>query len=136
MSTKALSMVIHHSKASSTARHVLTIIAWFDGESGSWPSQETLAEKTGLSKASIKRAVKELIEIGEIDVIANDGGSAHGRRSNRYEILLECGPSCDGTFAHRYRAQKGTYRAQNVILMGSNNASNRLTLSPNISRII
>jgi biotin operon repressor len=136
MSSKALSMVIHHSKASPTARHVLTIIAWFDGESGSWPSQETIHEKTGMSKRTIGRAIKELLEIGEIDVIANDGGSHHGRRSNRYVILLDCDAFCDGTFAHRYRGQKRTYSSQNVHLMRTKLHSNEVTVSSNISRII
>ena len=136
MSSKALSMVIHHSKASASARHVLTIIAWFDGESGSWPSQETIKEKTGLSKRTIGRAIAELIDIGEIDVIANDGGSHHGRRSNRYVIMLDCGPFCDGTFAHRYRSQKSTYSGQNVHLMKPKLQSNEVIVSANISRII
>ena len=103
MSTKAVQMVVHHSKAKATARHVLTVIAFFDGDSGSWPSQETIAKHTGLDTRTIKRQIKHLLEIGELDVIANGGGSNGGRRSNQYVILLDCPESCDGSFAHRMK---------------------------------
>jgi len=137
MSAKALSMVIHHSQASSTARHVLTIIAWFDGDSGSWPSQDTIAEKTGLSTRTVKRCISELLELQEIDVIANDGGSSGGRRSNRYVIMLECPESCDGSFAHRRnRGHKRTLRGHLRLQMGTNTTSIGDTVSPDIYRII
>lgn len=137
MSVKALQMVTHHSKASSTARHVLMIIAFYDGDSGSWPSQETIAEKTGLSTRTVKRCISELLEIGELDVQANQGGSNGGRRSNMYVILIECPESCDKTFAHRLnRGQTRPLRGHLRLQMGTNTTRIGDTVSPDIYRII
>ena len=103
MSAKAVQLVAHHSQAKATARHVLMIIAFFDGDSGSWPSQQTIAKHTGLETRTIKRMIKYLVEIGELDVIANGGGSNGGRRSNEYIILIDCPEGCDKSFAHRMK---------------------------------
>jgi len=133
MSSKALSMVIHHSKASPTARHVLTIIAWYDTESGAWPSQETIAEKTGLTTRTVKRAIAELLDIGEIDVIANQGGSNGGRRSNLYVFLLDCPDGCDGSFAHRpNRGHLRPLRGHLRQTSGTSTTDFGDTVSPNI----
>jgi len=133
MSSKALSMVIHHSKASPTARHVLTIIAWYDTESGAWPSQETIAEKTGLTTRTVKRAIAELLDIGEIDVIANQGGSNGGRRSNLYVFLLDCPDGCDRSFAHRpNRGHLRPLRGHLRQTMGTSTTDFGDTVSPNI----
>ena len=133
MSSKALSMVIHHSKASPTARHVLTIIAWYDTESGAWPSQETIAEKTGLTTRTVKRAIAELLDIGEIDVIANQGGSNGGRRSNLYVFLLDCPETCDKSFSHRpNRGHLRPLRGHLRQTMGTSTTDFGDTVSPNI----
>jgi len=133
MSSKALGMVIHHSKASATARHVLTIIAWFDGDAGAWPSQETIAKKTGLTTRTVKRCIAELLELGEIDVVANGGGSNGGRRSNLYVFLLECPDSCDKTFAHRpNRGHLRPLRGHLRQTLGTSTTDFGDTVSPNI----
>ena len=137
MSAKAVQIVIHHSKAKPTARHVLTIIASYDGDSGSWPSQETISEKSGLTTRTVKRCIAELIELGEVDVIANDGGSNGGRRSNRYVILIECPEVCDKTFAHRpNRGHSRPLRGHSRLQIVTNKTPNGDTVSPDIYRII
>lgn len=48
-----------------SAHHVLiTICSFCNSDNGSWPSNSTLSEATGLSRRTIIRAVNELVEIG------------------------------------------------------------------------
>jgi hypothetical protein len=117
MSYEAVAAAVHHSKASTSSRLVLITIAHFEGDQGAWPSQSTLAEMTGLSVRSVRRAIHELAELFELDVIASDGAGYGARKSNRYFVILQCPADCDGSIAHRKKAAEvvsltATRRAQ------------------------
>ena len=104
MSYEAVSAALHHSQASTSARLVLLAIAHFEGDHGAWPSQTTLAAMTGLSVRSVRRAIHELAELHELDVIADSGQGYGARKSNRYFVIVQCPADCDSTIAHRKRA--------------------------------
>lgn len=101
MSIEAIAAVLHHSRASTSSRLVLVTIAHFEGEQGAWPSQRTLALMTGLSERSVRRAISELAELHELDVIPDEGAGYGARKTNRYFIILECPEGCDNTVNHR-----------------------------------
>lgn len=87
------------------ARLVLLGIANHDGDGGAWPTLETLAVYAGgVDTRTVRRAIHQLVELGEIAVEINGGGNEHtraDRRPNRYTILLGCPPVCDRTSRHR-----------------------------------
>jgi hypothetical protein len=105
MGFHAVSAVLAHSKATSTTKLVLVALAHFyddDGKYGAWPSQATLARMANCSERTARRAIKELAEAGEIDVLLHQGvGADPQRRTNRYRIIVDCGSDCDGTSQHR-----------------------------------
>jgi hypothetical protein len=103
MSYEAVAAAISHSQASVSARLVLVTIAHFEGEQGAWPSQNTLAEMTGLSARSVRRAIAELAGLFELDVIHDAGAGYGARKSNRYFVIVQCPDGCDGTIAHRQK---------------------------------
>lgn len=103
MSVEALALVLHHSEASGTAKLVLVGIANHDGDGGAWPAIATLAKYARVSESAVHRAITKLVELGEVKVQQNAGGTATtraDRRPNRYEILVVCPPACDGTTQH------------------------------------
>jgi biotin operon repressor len=76
---------IRVSDLSSHARFTSIMIAShynFKDNKPAWPSIETLAKETGLSKSSVKRAIKELKEAGFLEVKRVYDGS------NRYHPRL------------------------------------------------
>jgi hypothetical protein len=123
MSYEAVAAALHHSKASTSARLVLLAIAHFEGDKGAWPSQTTLAAMTGLSVRSIRRAIHELAELHELDVVADSGQGYGARKSNRYFVIVPCPDDCDSSIAHRKPAaeivsltaiRRGQYRSKNA----------------------
>lgn len=123
MSYEAVAAALHHSQASTSARLVLLAIAHFEGDQGAWPSQKTLAEMTGLSTRSVRRAIHELAELHELDVIADNGQGYGARKSNRYFVIVQCPEGCDSTIAHRKQGaeivslaaiRRGQYRPKNA----------------------
>lgn len=101
MSFEAVAASLHHSKASTSSKLVLVAIAYFESEAGAWMSQETLARMTGLTSRSVRRAIAELAELHELDVIPHDGTSRGARKTNRYFITVECPGDCDSSYAHK-----------------------------------
>ena len=101
MSYPAVAAALNHSQASTSARLVLVTIAYFESDTGAWPSQETLSRMTGLSLRSVKRAIKELSELHEIDVIADAGDTWGARKTNRYFVIIECPEGCRGDLSHK-----------------------------------
>jgi len=101
MSYEAIAAALNHSQASTSARLVLVTIAHFEGERGAWPSQETLAKLTGLNPRTIRRAIHELKELNELDVISDDGQGFGSRKTNRYFLILDCPDDCDRTLNHK-----------------------------------
>lgn len=105
MSIESLSIALHHSKTTGTAKLVLIGIANHDGDGGSWPSIATLAKYAGgIDRRAVQRAIVKLEELGEIRRVVQAGGddeTADHRRPNRYRFLLACPPFCDRTSQHR-----------------------------------
>lgn len=108
MGYKAVSAVMHHSQAKGTALLVALAIAHYHDDraetSGAWPTQELLAERARVSVRSVQRAINELVELGELEVVVHGGlGRTYDRQTNRYFVILDCPQGCDGSFNHRSR---------------------------------
>jgi hypothetical protein len=105
MGFHAVSAVLAHSKATSTTKLVLVALAHYyddDGKYGAWPSQALLARLANCSERTARRALKELSDAGEIDVLLHQGvGHDPQRRTNRYRILVDCPETCDKTTQHK-----------------------------------
>lgn len=104
MSVESLAIVLHHSRATGTAKLVLIGIANHDGDGGAWPTVDTLARYANCDKRSVQRALDRLEKLGELHRIFQAGGDhnvADHRRPNRYQIRLECPPTCDRSKHHR-----------------------------------
>lgn len=104
MGFKESARVLRHSKASGTAKVLLLAIAHHDGPGGAWPSRDLLAEYANVDPKNVRRAIKKLVDDGELRVYMNAGGSddrPEGHRPNRYVILVECPPECDKSEHHR-----------------------------------
>ena len=113
MSIEAMTIALHHSRASGVARLVLIGIANHDGDAGSWPTVQTLAKYANVSVRTVQRAIGDLEELGEIIVHKNAGGTHRhrdDRRPNLYEVVLACPATCDGTKNHRSANTIGSER--------------------------
>ncbi len=106
MSVEALSIALHHSKATGAAKLVLIGIANHDGDGGAWPSVATLAKYAGVTSRNVQKAIDKLTELGEIQRFIQSGGDHRvpdHRRPNRYTFMLECPTWCDRSSQHRDR---------------------------------
>jgi len=96
LSVKAITWVWEHSESSGTARMVLLAIADAADHHGAnaWPSQPTLAAMCRISVRTVIRAVAELEQLGELEVIQH-GGPAYreDRRPNRYRLVKMSPPT-------------------------------------------
>jgi hypothetical protein len=110
MSIELIARVLHHSRAQGTAKLVLVGIANHDRGEGGWPRKLTLAKYAGLRgtekcrKDNVRKAVKELVEMGELEVEIQAGGTDRTpdfERTNLYNVTLSCPPWCDGSNEHR-----------------------------------
>jgi hypothetical protein len=93
VSVKVQSKVWEHSRASGNTLVVLLKIADNCDDSGrnAWPSIPTLARYCRCSESTVKRSIRELVELGEIEVVTNGGGREPGSRyaPNLYRVVLE-----------------------------------------------
>lgn len=105
MGYRAVNAVLHHSRAQGTTKLVLVAIATYHddrGDNGAYPSQELLASMANCSIRTVHRAIKELEELGEIEVLLHRGqGKTFSRQTNRYFVVLDCPETCDGSYNHR-----------------------------------
>lgn len=110
MGYRSIAAVLHHSKAKANTRNVLLAIASFHddrGQNGAWPSQEVIAELANVTTRTVQRAITELVELGEIEVLVHGGaGRKYDRQTNRYFIVLDCPVHCDGSVNHNCRDDK------------------------------
>lgn len=105
MSFEAIAAVLNHSKASPGAKLVLTIVANYDGDEGAWCSQETIAKLANVSVRQVRRYLKELESLEELQTWVHDGQGYNGlRKTNRYYITLDCPDDCDRSYNHRPQA--------------------------------
>jgi hypothetical protein len=91
MSVQAMSWVWEHSRSEGNARLVLLAIADQVNKRGvdAWPSQQRLAEKCRISDRTVRRAVEELVGLGELEVEKYRGpvvDGKSGRRTHRYSL--------------------------------------------------
>lgn len=106
MSVESLSIALHHSRATGTAKIVLIGIANHDGDGGAWPAVATLAKYANTTARNVQKALTRLEELGEIKRRIQGGGNwqtADHMRPNLYEFRLRCPASCDRTRSHRTR---------------------------------
>lgn len=107
VSVESLSIVLNHSRSKGVARLVLIGMANHDGDGGIWPSVERLKRYAGgVDRRTVQRAVEQLIALGELSRLVNEGGTRStpaDRRPNLYRLLLECPPDCDRTPRHNTR---------------------------------
>ena len=104
MSIEALSMVLNHSQARGAAKIVLLGIANHlgpDADEGAWPSQDRLASYANVTDRGVRKAIRNLVELGELRVEVADGVSRNQYKPNRYWIQLQCPADCDGSMWHR-----------------------------------
>lgn len=104
MSVEAMTIALHHSKATGSAKTILIGIANHLGDGGAWPSMGTLARYGNVDKRSARRAVERLEALGEIRREVQAGGTVDvldAERPNLYHFLLQCPESCDRSVHHR-----------------------------------
>ncbi len=84
-STEALSWVLDHSRSVHGPRLVLIALAWTADGSGAgiWPDIASLVCMTGLSRASVYGAIRNLRDIGELKT-----GISPYRMGSRYRIIM------------------------------------------------
>lgn len=108
MSVESLTIVLNHSRAKGVARLVLIGMANHDGDGGIWPSVDRLRRYAGgVDRRTVQRAVEQLIALGEVGRLLNEGGTRDtpaDRRPNLYRLLLSCPPDCDRTAQHNTRS--------------------------------
>lgn len=88
MSIQVLNAVWRESKSTGRARLVLLAIADHQGEIGAWPSIETIAKMVNASERSVQRDIKELVELGELQVLTQQAPSKGQYKSNLYWVIL------------------------------------------------
>ena len=81
---------INKSSASPAAKSVAINLAWRANQNGEcYPSQRTIARDSNLKVNSIGRAVKQLKDMGMLNVKTNAAGTRAGRKSNLYTLIPE-----------------------------------------------
>lgn len=108
MSIESQALVWAHSQAEGAALLAMLCIADHDGDGGSWPSMETIAQRARVTRETARKLVRRLEAAGELVTDVNGGGglrTASHMRTNRYEITLDCPPECDRSARHRVSSQ-------------------------------
>jgi hypothetical protein len=122
MSVEAIATVLHHSRASKTAKLVLVGIANHEGDGGAYPSIATLAKYGGCSERQVQRYIAALVELGELHVRPQAGGHdgyRSDRRPNLYRTLVRCPEWCDGSTSHRRRGDTGVAPQPNGVTVST-----------------
>jgi hypothetical protein len=99
MSSLDLTSVLVHSRAIGTAKVVLLGIAYHTGKdrlAGCYPSQETLAAYAGVSTRQVRRAIDQLVDLGELRVdVRASWKRGNLWYTNLYFINELCSESCE-----------------------------------------
>ena len=82
----AVQLVRKYSAASGSARGVLNVLATYADADGRnvWIGRTRLEQEAGLSRSTLRRAIRKLEELGEVETLEE----GHGARSSRYRITL------------------------------------------------
>lgn len=111
MSIERVADVLRYSRAKGTDKVVLIGIANHDGDGGAWPSIETLSGYANVDRRSVQRAISNLVEMGELEVVQQAGGTSStraDRRTNLYRVLVA--PPQNGVTSTPPRDTHGTER--------------------------
>lgn len=75
MSIRCSARVWKYSRSKGSTKLILLAVAdhAHDDGTGAWPSQTTLAEKTGLSERTVRRELKRLEQMGELRAVKREG---------------------------------------------------------------
>jgi hypothetical protein len=101
-----MSLVLHHSKASGTAKLVLVGVANHEGDGGAWPAVATLMRYANIDRRNVQRALTKLVDLGELQVLRQKGGNdlTHSAfRPNLYRVNVQCPVTCDRTSQHKVK---------------------------------
>jgi len=104
VSIESMTIALHHSRATGSARLVLVGIANHDGDGGAWPSIATLAKYASITPRNVQKAIQHLERLGEIRRHVGAGGThltADHMRPNLYQFILRCPATCDRSSRHR-----------------------------------
>jgi hypothetical protein len=85
VSAQAVASVFRHSRTGGTTRLVLLAIANYYGDRGAWPSIDSLARDTLMSRRAVQDCIRRAEQAGELRVEYNAGENG----TNRYFLLLE-----------------------------------------------
>ena len=91
MSVQDIGLVFETSKSEKSDRLVMLAIAnYTDDEHEAWPSHSTLARVTRLSESTVKRSLRTMVEMGELEVIVHGAHKyrAGNRKSNLYRLIF------------------------------------------------
>ena len=111
MSVEVISAVLHNSKAKGTTKLVLIGIANHEGDGGSWPSIETLCKYANCGRTQVKKSIKELKDMGELEVLVQQGGNQYTRddkRPNLYRVLVPPYVKSGGHTGDRRKDERGS----------------------------
>lgn len=111
MSIEAMSLVLHHSKATGAGKLVLIGIANHQSDSGAWPAISTLAKYAAVSERRVQQILAELENAGELTRDIQQGGRGQ-YKTNLYWVNVSCPQDCDGTFNHRSGVKSGDTRGE------------------------
>ena len=112
MSIEALTVVLNHSKAKGTDKLVLIGIANHHGESGAWPSVETLANYANLSERRVQQSLLKLKELGELSIEKGAGQGGAKYKTNLYHVLVTCPDDCQGFPGHKQRVKPASPKGE------------------------
>lgn len=103
MSVKCLSWAWEKSRARGTDHAVLIAIADSandDDHQRCWLRIKSLAEKARVSESTARRAVQELVRIGEL-VIERQASARGDLMANKYRVTMQSDPSCQVDTTHQ-----------------------------------
>jgi hypothetical protein len=132
MSIEAMTLVLHHAKASVNAQMVLMCIANHQGDGGAWPSIATLAKYTKLSERRVQQIIRDLQLSGELIIHEKAGGITATGITNLYFVNIACPSECDGTTNHRVGVQSPTPRGAGDFTPGVQAVSPKPSLEPSV----
>lgn len=105
MSIEAIAAVLHHSKASGSAKLILLGIANHQGDAGAWPAVSTLARYANITVRQAQKQIRVLEESGEVKI--DYQAPEITKHTNRYWVTVRCPRECDGSTAHRVNSTTG-----------------------------
>lgn len=118
MSVETIALVLNHSKATGRAKLVLIGIANHQGDQGSWPSIATLARYANASERSVKRDLKDLVDLGELRVEVNAAPVGGQYKTNLYWVTVEPSGVTDGANRGDSSGHQGCQMVQTGVTPG------------------